>query len=595
MEILQNFRGGLGDARVEGARHQCNAGPTRLAPGKNASGVICSLLIGIVDLFPSDSFAQVNQFTALDTAPTSNSIFINVKIEGSIAYVTWGDVLGGIGTPATLALYDVSDPSNIIPRDTETWGSPRTGADFVVHNGMVYVCDLVGGRVRIFDATNPTAIVARGISNSLSQPNGIALDSTTNTLYVGSGFSTGTLTAFNVSNPDAFTFLGSTTTSSGVPLSLNYQNGVVTALQGSPALTTFNVTNPASITSLGSTTTNLSQPVEMDRVGNIVYTTDTGTDRLGIYDVSNPATPSYLGGYTILSPRNVVVEHGIAYTIDAAVNPNRLLAINVTNPASPTLLASTTVNVQNPWNVAVRNGLVAITNLGNDVLALYRASFVGLGTQLNGMVFDDLDGDGIYDFDDPEAQEFGISGVDVRLIRDDDSDGIIDVGESVLETQTVNLGQFTFLDVPAGTYLVEAIDPNGVLIGFELTTASNPVQVSVEPGTIKLDMRFGFRQTPTPTPSPTPSPSETPTPSPTDSLTPSPSETPSPTASLTPSPTDSLTPSPTDSLTPTPSETPSPTASATASPTPPPTVTSSPSPTAAPTPSPVAHAGWKLY
>ncbi|MCC6545593.1 hypothetical protein IT570_00370 [Candidatus Sumerlaeota bacterium] len=536
--------------------------------------------------------AQVNQFIALDTAPTSGSIFINVKMEEDVAYVTWGDVLGGTGTPATLALYDISDPSNIVALDTETWGSPHTAGDFVVSNRMVYVCDFVGNRVRIFDATDPSAIVAKGVSGSIFQPNAIALNAAAETLFVGYGQGGGTVASFDVSNPDSFLLLNSTTSNAAGPISMRYGGGVLHVLRSAGVLATFDVSNPSSISFLGSTSTNLSSPIEMDLAGDRVYTTDTGSDRLGIYDVSTPSVPAYLGGRTFPSPRNVVVENGIAYVLDASTSPNRLYAINVTNPAATVELASTTTNVLNPWNVAVRNGLVAITNLSGDTLALFRASFVGSGTIISGIVYEDLDADGVFDFLDGEQ---GFGDVTVNLVRDDDFDGLVDPGETVVATTTTQVpGGYQFGDVPAGTYLLQVVDTNNVLVGLDLVSGANPASQSVMPNSVIDGVNFGYRQplpatpspSPSPSPSPTPSPSDSPTPSPTDSPTPSltPSETPSPT----PSPSDSPTPSPTDSPTPslTPSETPSPTPSPSDSPTPSPTDSPTPSLTPSETPSP---------
>ncbi len=63
----------------------------------------------------------------------------------------------------------------------------------------------------------------------------------------------------------------------------------------------------------------------------------------------------------------------------------------------------------------------------------------------------DADGDGVFD-----AGEAGLANVTVRLYQDTNGNGVVDTGEPLLGTTTTDAaGNYSFINLPAGAYVVE--------------------------------------------------------------------------------------------------------------------------------------------
>lgn len=105
-------------------------------------------------------------------------------------------------------------------------------------------------------------------------------------------------------------------------------------------------------------------------------------------------------------------------------------------------------------------------------------------------VFYDQNGNGAFD-----GSDFGIDGATVRLYRDVNNDGSIDGGDTLVDTQiTAGGGNYLFSAVVAGNYLVQT-DAGGPLAGMTLTTAANPIDVTLAVGQSLTTTDFGFRFT----------------------------------------------------------------------------------------------------
>jgi hypothetical protein len=114
--------------------------------------------------------------------------------------------------------------------------------------------------------------------------------------------------------------------------------------------------------------------------------------------------------------------------------------------------------------------------------------------RIGDFVWVDLDGDGVQD----GGAEVGIGGVQVQLILDANGNGIIDGGDTVLETQTTTSGGgYLFTGVPPGDYIVNVVDST-VPPTYTLTTANDPTAVPLAGGQSRLDVDFGYKP-PTPT------------------------------------------------------------------------------------------------
>ncbi|MEZ5593876.1 MAG: SdrD B-like domain-containing protein [Gammaproteobacteria bacterium] len=123
-------------------------------------------------------------------------------------------------------------------------------------------------------------------------------------------------------------------------------------------------------------------------------------------------------------------------------------------------------------------------------------TLIVLGAAINGFIWNDLNGDGIQDADEP-----GLSGITVFLSPIGTVSGTS--GNSVITpvkaspmpgdpvAVTVN-GDYTFTDLPAGSYLVQ-VDESTLPIGARLTTANLPQAATLFLGEDFNAARIGFR------------------------------------------------------------------------------------------------------
>ncbi len=106
---------------------------------------------------------------------------------------------------------------------------------------------------------------------------------------------------------------------------------------------------------------------------------------------------------------------------------------------------------------------------------------------LSGSVFDDVDLDGVAD-----PGETGIAGVSLDLVASG-PDGIYGtIDDLVLATTTSGAnGDYTFVDVPDGSYQVVVTDTGNVLNGYTLTSGLDAIAVTVA-GVDVSDVDFGY-------------------------------------------------------------------------------------------------------
>jgi hypothetical protein len=126
----------------------------------------------------------------------------------------------------------------------------------------------------------------------------------------------------------------------------------------------------------------------------------------------------------------------------------------------------------NPVTVTLQTS-PATVNFGNQAIPAVLGSITGI-------TFNDADGNGTQ-----TAGEVSVSGVTVFL--DTNNDGILDAGETSANTGAN--GDFTFPNLPAGTYNVREVVPS-----FTQPTTPNPVPVTLTAGqTTPATVNFGNR------------------------------------------------------------------------------------------------------
>lgn len=101
-------------------------------------------------------------------------------------------------------------------------------------------------------------------------------------------------------------------------------------------------------------------------------------------------------------------------------------------------------------------------------------------------VFADYNDNGIQDPGEP-----GLPNVTVKLWQDNNHDGVIDDGDTLLATTVTDVnGNYSFTSLPGGDYIV-AVDELTLPAGYEATTV-NPLPVTLAAGETNNNIDFGF-------------------------------------------------------------------------------------------------------
>ncbi|MBK7204109.1 SdrD B-like domain-containing protein [Candidatus Amarolinea dominans] len=94
---------------------------------------------------------------------------------------------------------------------------------------------------------------------------------------------------------------------------------------------------------------------------------------------------------------------------------------------------------------------------------------------IGNLVFNDANYDGVFD-----AGDSPLAGVTVDMIQDSNENDAWDAGEPILATVTTNAaldasnGNYIFLGVPAGRFLIHVSDTNGALLDYNQGSLGQP-------------------------------------------------------------------------------------------------------------------------
>ncbi len=267
---------------------------------------------------------------------------------------------------------DISNPgpNAPVPGSTTSTNISNPYSVFVQGN-YAYVASSSPGSLSIYDISNPDNIVAKGtISTNLAVAASVFVQG--NYAYVSS-WSNNRLCIFDISNPDLIVAKGYISAGLNQPYTVFVQgNYAYVASYGNGLIFIFDVSNPNAILYINSfNALTLSESVYVR--GNYAYVA--GQSLLAVFNISNPASVTLAGyNYTNLSGpcRSVFVAGNYAYV--TSTNNSSLVIFDIADPANIIPKGTSNTNLYLPTSVYVQGNYAFVTSNGNNVLSLFDVS-----------------------------------------------------------------------------------------------------------------------------------------------------------------------------------------------------------------------------
>ena len=264
---------------------------------------------------------------------------------------------------------------------TSSWRLLDAPSAVYAAGSEVYATSYSTNTLAVFDASDPNNLVYVGYSTSnLSGPTDVFVSG--QRAYVTSQLNN-RLVVFDLSNPSAPDSLGSTDESLTNPLAL-YVAGkyAYVASSGSleqgakDGLAVFDISDPRHIRLTDFASTNLQGTTDVFVAGNYAYVTSGSNNRLVIFDISDPRAGQIQAKGFITGPfdrpRAVYVSGQYAYIV--AENSNELVILDISDPNNIGIMGSISTNLSAPRDIFVANDLAYVTSSGNDRLAIFDVS-----------------------------------------------------------------------------------------------------------------------------------------------------------------------------------------------------------------------------
>jgi len=221
----------------------------------------------------------------------------------------------------TVALFDITDPTNIVAKDTQATSGLDPRCCFVLGN-YVYVTTFTGLSLEIFDISDPDTIVVK------------------DTITTGVG-----------SAPLGVYVVG---------------NYAYVCCSGTDTLAIFDISDPTNIVAKDTIVTNLNNPQNVVVVGNYAYVTNIDNDIFAVFDISDPtnivAKDTYTTTATFANPIGLAVNAAGTYAFvvcngsSATATDNGVLVIDISDPDNISLADSLQVEVPPLANQAFLRG-----------------------------------------------------------------------------------------------------------------------------------------------------------------------------------------------------------------------------------------------
>jgi hypothetical protein len=239
-----------------------------------------------------------------------------------------------------------------------------------VSGRYAYVSSWQNDRLAIFDISDPDNIVARGYTSTfLDLPRSIFVSG--RYAYVTSG-GNNNFVVFDVSNPDNIIAMGSTNTNLNLPLDAYVSGNFAYVLSyNNDRLAIFDITDPTNSIPKGYTSINLDGPRSVYVSGRYAYVASYLNDRLAIFDISDPDNiiPISSTDVNLSGSWFVYVSDGYAYV--ASKDNDTLSIFDVSNPVNIIPMGYTTTNLDGPRSIYVYKNYAYVASEFNHRLAVF--------------------------------------------------------------------------------------------------------------------------------------------------------------------------------------------------------------------------------
>jgi hypothetical protein len=213
---------------------------------------------------------------SVTTSDHPNSLFVS----GRYAYVV---------TNTMLEIYDISDPQNIVSKDSISTDLDRP-SDIHVSSGVAYVASQYNNRFAMFDISDPDNIIfVQGTSEEVVSP--ISIHVLGGVAFVTMGESD-SLVAYDVKDENAPVLLGSISTNLDAPSDVVVSGKYAyVASSGNDRLAVFDVSDPANMIATGFASSGLDRPVALYVTGGRIYVASDQNDSVVAFDINHLESP----------------------------------------------------------------------------------------------------------------------------------------------------------------------------------------------------------------------------------------------------------------------------------------------------------------
>lgn len=237
-------------------------------------------------------------------------------------------------------------------------------SDVYVQGDFVYVVNRGSNTLAIYDASDPSNLVAKDtISTSLNQPIQVVVKG--NRAYV---ISISGLTMYDVSDPNNIVFEGNR---AGFPYTVFDVVGNLAVAESMDDTLVFDVSDPTNVVQLGTAGARLGL-IDLVASGGYAYTLSASDNDIVAVDLSDPYNPMYTGiaaGLNSSIPVNLVYSNKYVYALSA---DNVLESADFTDPFAPVYVDSISSNLNNPSKLAISGNNIYVTD--DDGVALFSTS-----------------------------------------------------------------------------------------------------------------------------------------------------------------------------------------------------------------------------